>query len=371
LQIKAAVLRRPGAPRPYAQSRPLSIETVALAPPGAGEVLVRIAAAGLCHSDLSIVNGDRLRQMPVILGHEAAGVVETVGQGVTDLAAGDHVILVFVPSCGHCAMCGAGRPALCEPAFASNYAGTLFSGGRRLAEGAINHFMGLSAFASHAVVSRHSLIKIDRSVPLDAAALFSCAVLTGVGAVINTAGVKPGASVGVVGLGGVGLNAVMGAVVAGASRIVALDANPAKLDLARQLGATEALAVGPDTVKQVRELTQGGVDWAIETAGAVPALELALAVTRRGGETISAGLPRHDASMTVNPSLFVVEERALKGSYMGSAVPSRDLPRYLDLYRRGRLPVDRLLSATLPLERINEGFDALADGSAVRQVIAF
>ncbi len=374
MKIRAAVLDRMGVLPPYADSRPLAIREVDLAPPGPGEVLIRVAAAGLCHSDLSVINGDRPRPMPMALGHEAAGVVDALGEGVTDLQRGDHVVVVFVPSCGHCAPCAEGRPALCEPGAAANGAGTLLSGARRLSDAGapLNHHLGCSVFAEYATVSRRSLVKIDPAVPLDEAALFGCAVLTGVGAVVNTARLRAGASVAVVGLGGVGLAALIGALAAGARQIVAVDLSDAKLAQARTLGATHTVNAGQaDAVEQVRALSGGGVEAALEFAGSVRALELAYAVTRRGGTTVTAGLPPPAARFALNPVSLVAEERTLKGSYIGTCVPSRDIPRYLELYRQGRLPVDRLLSGRLALDDINLGFDRLHDGSAVRQVIVF
>jgi len=373
MQIMAAVLRHPGASLPYADSRPLSIERLSLAPPGREEVLVKIAAAGLCHSDLSVINGDRPRPSPMALGHEAAGVVEGLGEGVTDLKIGDHVVMVFMPSCGHCLPCSEGRPALCEPGAAANVAGTLLSGGRRLSDdmGAVHHHLGCSAFASHAVVSRRSLVKVDSDLPLHEAALFGCAVLTGVGAVVNTANVKAGQTVAVVGLGGVGLAAVLGAVAAGASQVVAIDMLEDKLALARELGATATVLAGAEAVEQVRALTNGGCDVVLEMAGSLLALESAVAMTRRGGTTVTAGLPPPDAALAVNVVALVAEERTLKGSYIGTCVPARDLPRYVALYRAGRLPVDRLVSGYLTLDQINAGFDELHAGHAVRQIIRF
>jgi alcohol dehydrogenase len=231
MRVRAAVLNAMGAKPPFVRSKPVAIEEVELDLPGPGEVLVKIAAAGLCHSDLSVINGDRPRAMPMVLGHEAAGIVEETGTGVDDLAKGDHVVMTFVPSCGHCVPCAEGRPALCEPAAAANVAGTLLSGARRLARSgaALNHHLGVSAFAEYSVVSRRSLVKIERDLPLAEAALFGCAVLTGVGAVINTAEVRTGATVGVVGLGGVGLATLLGAQLAGARRIVAIDLAADKL----------------------------------------------------------------------------------------------------------------------------------------------
>ncbi|RZJ16476.1 MAG: alcohol dehydrogenase [Brevundimonas sp.] len=371
---RAAVLRSMGAARPYADSRPLSIETVTLDDPGPGEVRVAIKAAGLCHSDLSVINGDRPRPLPMALGHEAAGVVEALGQGVTDLNIGDHVVMVFMPSCGHCDPCAGGRPALCEPGAAANGKGELLSGHRALHVGGetLNHHLGCSAFAEHAIVSRRSLVRIDPALSFAEAALFGCAVLTGVGAVVNTAGIRAGQSAVVIGLGGVGLASVLGALASGASPVIAVDLNPDKLALARSLGPVHTVnAADPDAVDQVRALTNGGADFVFEMAGSVRALEAAWKMTRRGGTTITAGLPPPDAALAVNVVSLVGEERTLKGSYIGTCVPSRDIPRYVALYRQGRLPVDRLMSGTLQLDDINAAFDALADGHAVRQVVLF
>src|SRR4029453_11547307 len=374
MKIRAAVLSQMGTPTPYAKTRPLAIEELDLAPPGHGEVLVKIGAAGLCHSDLSVINGDRPRPMPMALGHEAAGVVEALGEGVTDLKRGDHVVLVFVPSCGHCGPCAEGRPALCEPGAAANGAGTLLSGARRLTRNGefINHHLGCSVFAEYATVSRRSVVKIDPELPLDEAALFGCAVLTGVGAVVNTAQVRAGASVAVIGLGGVGLASLLGARAAGARNIIAVDLSDAKLDLAESLGATHTFnAASPDCQERIRDLTAGGVEYAFELAGSVRALDLAYKITRRGGTTVTAGLPPPTATLALSPVNLVAEERTLKGSYIGTCVPSRDTPRYLELYRQGRLPVDRLMSGKLKLEDINLGFDLLHEGKAVRQVVVF
>jgi alcohol dehydrogenase len=374
ITTRAAVLRASGAARPYADSRPLSIETVTLDPPGPGEVLVAVKAAGLCHSDLSVINGDRPRPLPMALGHEAAGVVEQLGEGVTDLAVGDHVAMVFMPSCGHCDPCSGGRPALCEPGAAANGRGELLAGGRRIHHDheILNHHLGCSAFADRAVVSRRSLVKIDPALSFEEAALFGCAVLTGVGAVVNTARVTAGQSVVVVGLGGVGLASVLGALACGASPVIALDLSEAKLALARTLGPVQTVnAADPDAVEQVRALTRGGADVAIEMAGSVRALEAAWTMTRRGGTTVTAGLPPPDASLAVNIVSLVGEERTLKGSYIGTCVPSRDIPRYVALYRQGRLPVNRLMSGTLALDDINTGFDRLDAGEVVRLIVTF
>ena len=374
MKIKAAVLNHMGAATPYAQSKPLGIEEVDLDDPGHGEALVRIGAAGLCHSDLSVIDGNRPRPTPMVLGHEAAGIVEKLGPGVDDLKIGDHVVMVFVPSCGHCLPCAEGRPALCEPGAASNGAGTLLSGERRLhRNGAqVHHHLGVSAFAEYATVSRRSLVKIDKELPLDEAALFGCAVLTGVGAVINTAKVSAGSSVAVIGLGGVGLSSLLGAVAVGARRIVAVDLSDDKLGLARQLGATDTFNPGnPNAIDDIRSATAGGVEFAFEMAGSVRAMDLAYKITRRGGTTVTAGLPPPDHTFALPQVNLVAEERTVKGSYIGTCVPIRDLPRYIELYRGGKLPVDRLMSGRLKLDEINLGFDRLQEGKAVRQVVVF
>jgi alcohol dehydrogenase len=374
MKIKAAVLEKMGAATPYEKSKPLAIQEVELDPPGRGEVLVKMAAAGLCHSDLSVIDGNRPRPTPMVLGHEAAGVVQELGPGVDDLAVGDHVVMVFVPSCGHCLPCAEGRPALCEPGAAANGAGTLLSGARRLHRngGDVHHHLGVSAFAEYATVSRRSLIKIDRELPFDEAALFGCAVLTGVGAVINTARVSAGASVAVVGLGGVGLSSLLGAVAVGARRVVAVDLSDEKLGLARQLGATDTFnAGGANAIEEIRAATGGGVEFAFEMAGSVRAMDLAYKITRRGGTTVTAGLPPPSHTFALPQVNLVAEERTVKGSYIGTCVPNRDLPRYIELYRRGKLPVDRLMSGRLKLDEVNVGFDRLHEGKAVRQVIVF
>jgi alcohol dehydrogenase len=373
-QIRAAVLSSRGVARPYAANKPLEIREVTLGAPGYGEVLVQLKAAGLCHSDLSTINGDRPRPMPMVLGHEASGIVVGLGDGVTDLEIGDHVVMVFVPSCGHCLPCMEGRPALCEPGAAANGAGTLLNGDRRLHEGDhdINHHLGVSAFAEYAVVSRRSLVKIDRDLPFDEAAMFGCAVLTGVGAVINTARVPAGARVVILGLGGIGLSVLLGAIAAGAADIVALDLVAEKLNVAAELGATATVNAGlPDAVDRVRDLTAGGVDFAFEMAGSVRAMEAAYRLTRRGGTTVTAGLPNPEDRWPLQQSHLVGEERTVKGSYIGSAVPARDIPRYIALYRRGRLPIDRLMGERLTLDQINAGFDRLAEGASMRQLVVF
>jgi len=372
MQIRAAVLERPGAPRPYGTSRPLAIRELALEEPGPGEVRIAIRAAGLCHSDLSVIDGSRPRPLPMVLGHEAAGVVEAVGAGVTDLRPGAHVVAAFVPACGRCAPCRAERPALCEPGFEANRAGTLLSGARRLSRAGapLNHHLGVSAFATHATLARESLTQVDAAIPFPLAALFGCAVITGVGAVANTAELPAGASVAIVGLGGVGLAALLGARALGAGTVVALDLDSGKRTLALELGATHALdAASAQAPAEARRLLGGGADFAFEMAGSARALELAFAITRRGGTTVAAGLAPPDARFALAPVQLVAEERTLKGSYLGSCVPKRDIPRFLGWHAAGRLPVERLLDRTLGLEELNEAFEALALGGVRRQIL--
>lgn len=372
MKMKAAVLRAQGKPRPYVTSKPMTIEEVDLDGPGPGEVLYKIIGAGLCHSDLSTIENLRPRRLPTIPGHEAAGIVEAVGPGVTALRPGDHVISVFVTSCNDCRYCNGGRPNLCQSSSVSRAEGTLISGARRLSMGGepIHHYSGLSVFAQYAVVSENALIKIPDDVPLEDATIFGCAVVTGVGAVLNTAQVTPGAQMAVVGLGGVGMNALMGGVVAGAERIVAVDLNADKLKLARELGATDTFLAGnADVVQDIRDATGGGLDYVIETAGSIPAMNLAYAIAARGGMVVSAGLPSSTANFSYLHGALVSDEKSIRGSYMGSCVPKRDIPRFLGLYRRGKLPVHRLRSGTITLEEINEGFDRLSDGSVLRQIL--
>jgi len=373
MKVRAAVLRQIGLPAPYAQSRPLSIEEVELADPGPGELRVKIHAAGLCHSDLSAINGDRPWPVPIVPGHEAAGEVVEIGSAVLDVKVGDHVVLVFRPSCGACPDCSVGRPALCGPGGESNAAGGLLGGYRRLSlvgGGVLHHHMGCAAFADYATVSRRSVVPIDRDLPWAQAALFGCAVLTGAGAVFNTARIEAGSRTAVVGLGGVGFSSLMASIAAGARDVIAIDVLPAKLERARELGATRVFdARDPEVVAQVKAATGGGVDYAFEMAGAVPALELAYRITRRGGTTVSAGLPNPAAMWPLQAVSMIAEERTIKGSYIGSCVPSRDVPRFVAMFRAGRLPVDQLLSETIGLDDINPALDRLARGESVRQVI--
>ena len=374
IKCRAAVLFDMGLSRPFAKSKPVKVEEIELDPPGFGEVLVKVAAAGLCHSDLSVVNGNRPRAMPMVLGHEGSGVIEELGKGVDDYEIGDHVVFIFVPSCGKCISCKEGKPALCDPGLAANGAGTLLSGEKKISLNGdlINHQVGVSCFAEYAVVSSKSLVKVDKSLPLDEAALFGCAVITGAGAVFNTANIKVGSTVAVVGLGGTGLAALMGAKAAGASKIIGIDLLQDKLDLAKQLGADEVYkADDPDILDNIHKFTKGGVHYSFECVGSEKAMELAYKTLKRGGTVVSSGLSHPDKSFSIKHVDLVANEKIIKGSFLGSCVPDRDIPAYIDLYRSGRLPVDRLMSDHITLDEVNEGFDKLSDGNTVRQIISF
>lgn len=367
MRIRGAVLEQIGLPRPYAESRPLSVGELDLAPPGDGELLVRIEAAGLCHSDLSVVDGSRVRPVPMLLGHEAAGVVEEVGAGVSDVPVGRRLVITFLPRCGHCAACATNGLTPCEPGSAANAAGTLMTGERRLSRNgqSVNHHLGVSGFATHAVVDRHSVVPVPDDVPPVVASLLGCAVLTGGGAVLNAGRPQPGQTVIVVGLGGVGMAAVITALAHDDVRVVGVDQLADKLDRARAMGVHDAFT--PDEARDLN-LKAAVV---VEAVGHPSALEAAVDLTAPGGRTVTVGLPRPDARINLSPLGFVAEGRSLIGSYLGSAVPSHDIPHFVGLWRAGRLPVDSLVSSTITLDDINTGMDLLADGKAVRQIINF
>ncbi|HIB20790.1 MAG TPA: alcohol dehydrogenase [Rhodospirillales bacterium] len=372
MKIKAAVLYEQGKKTPFSESKPLKVEEVDLEPPGAGEVLIRTGAAGLCHSDLSMINGVMQRKVPMVPGHEAAGVVEEIGANVTQCKPGDHVVMSFVPICGECEFCITGRSNICSTAFNARATGALINGNRRLSlDGEpLHHTNGVSCYAEYMVACEDSVITIDKEVPMLDAALFGCAVVTGVGAIINTAKIVPGSTIAVVGLGGVGLCALLGGVVAGAGRIIAVDIASDKLGLARQLGATDTFnATDPNCTEKIIEETKGGVEYAFEVAGVVEAMQTAYAITRRGGTTVTSGLSQHQHTFEIPHSQLVVDERTIKGSYMGSCVVRNDVPKFINLYKQGKLPVDKLRSGNICLNDLNQGFDKLAAGDAIRQML--
>jgi alcohol dehydrogenase len=369
-EIRGAVLEHIGSPRPYAESRPISVTELELSPPGPGELQVRIEAAGVCHSDLSVVDGNRVRPTPMLLGHEAAGIVERVGAGIEDardVSMGQRVVMTFLPRCGHCAACATGGLTPCEPGSAANNAGTLLGGGMRLSRGAgpVYHHLGVSGFATHAIVSRASVVPVPDDVPPPVAALLGCAVLTGGGAVLNVGRPRAGQTVIVVGLGGVGMAAVMTALAHDDVRVIAVDQLPEKLGAAAALGVHETYTPHAAADAAVKAAI------VIEAAGHPAALQTAIELTAPGGRTITVGLPPPTARIELAPLGFVAEGRSLIGSYLGSAVPSRDIPRFVELWRSGRLPVESLVSSTITLDDINDAMDRLADGTAVRQLITF
>lgn len=361
-RVRAAVLHEFG--------QPLVIEELELDPPKAGEVAVRIAASGVCHSDLHVALGTHPTSLPVVLGHEGAGVVEKVGPGVVGLRPGDHVLLTWLPYCGHCRECARGWPNLCENT--AWYDATLEDGTCRFHSGGrpVHHY-NTSSFAERSVVPARTAIKVDPDLPLNELALMGCAVMTGVGAVINTARVRPGDTVAVIGCGGVGLNVVQGARIAGATRIVAIDVVASKLELARELGATDLIdsTVG-DPAGALRELIPAGVDHAFEALGRPETIETAIAVTGRGGQALLIGMAAPDARVGIDALTMTLEERCVRGSWYGSCVPLRDIPLLVELYRDGRLRLEPLIT-TCALEDVNEAFRRMQAGETARSVIVY
>lgn len=373
MEIVGAVLRQSGLPRPYAQSRPLDVTQLDLDGPGPSELLIRIEVAGLCHSDLSVVNGSRPRPLPMLLGHEAAGIVEAIGESVDDIALGERVVTVFLPRCERCANCATGGKLPCSVGGESNAAGVLPSGGVRLRgrlpdRPSVAHHLGVSAFASHAVVDRRSVVPIDDDIPPGIAALLGCAVLTGGGAVLNAADLVPGQDVVIVGLGGVGMSALLTARAlthASGGTVVGVDANLDKHAIARSLGA--------DEVHTPEQAIARGVSApvVIEAAGHPRAFETAVLLTAPGGITVTAGLPAPGAMASIEPLRITAQARTIVGCYLGSAIPARDIPLFAQLWRDGALPLEKLITSTLPLAEINSALDALEEGRALRQMINF
>ena len=362
--MKAAVLHEINAP--------LAIEDVELDPPKTREVRVRIAAAGVCRSDLHFMKGEAVIPTPAVLGHEGSAIVEEVGEGVTRVAPGDHVILTFAPPCGHCRSCLNGRPNTCDTHMATGP--NMFDGTRRLHLNGqrLAHMGKVACFAEEAVVPETGCVKIDPSFPLPQAALIGCSVTTGIGAVLFNAKVEPGSSVAVVGCGGVGLNVVQGARLAGANKIIAIDVNDAALEFATKFGATETVnAKETDPVKAVRNLTDGGVDYAFEVFGSSETVTLAFDSVRKGGTAVVVGLAPVGEIAGIDPVALVRLEKTLKGSYYGTARPTLDFHRMVDLYGSGQIDVDGLITRTYKLDQINEAYEELDRGVVGRGVITF
>ena len=369
MAISAAVLT--GVGQPFTVRHDVEVEA-----PHAGEVRIRVAACGVCRSDLSMQDGTTPVPMPVVLGHEASAVVQEVGAGVTDLAPGDHVVVSWVPQCGECYFCQHGQPNLCQAADAVLLAGGLLDGSPRLRlDGApLFQMCGVGTYAEETVVAACAAVKIPDDVPLDIAALFGCSVLSGVGAALNTATIRPGDAVAVVGCGGVGLNVIQGARIAGAEVIVAVDIHPAKLDTARTFGATHTVdATATDPANAVRDLTgQRGADVAFEVLGHGATMEQAVAMSRRGGQVILVGIPRLDVMLTLPVMLgLVLQERTIKGCWYGSSDIRRDVPRLVEHYRHGRLQLDELVSRRIELPQVNDALAAMKAGEGARSVIVY
>jgi S-(hydroxymethyl)glutathione dehydrogenase / alcohol dehydrogenase len=366
MRIRAAVLEQTGAA--------LVVQELELAPPGPGEVLVRLRASGVCQSDQNAIDGTAETPCPAVLGHEGAGVVEAIGAGVARVAPGDHVALSWAPSCGRCDECLRSLPQLCSTAWPAMAAGGLLDGTTRLSRGGepVYHYSFISSFAEACVLPERSCVPIPADVPFEVAGLVGCAVTTGVGAVWRTAGVRPGDRVAVFGCGGVGISAVLGAAAAGAGAIVAVDVTQAKLDLAREFGASEGVpwaGSAEETAAAVAEASGGGVDYAIEATGRPEAMAAAFLSTRPHGAAVLIGIPRADAVLSL-PALSIPRmERRVLGSLYGSSWPERDFPLTLDLYRRGRLPLDRLITHRLPLDEVGRGFELMRSGEALRVVL--
>jgi S-(hydroxymethyl)glutathione dehydrogenase/alcohol dehydrogenase len=364
--MKAAILHEPGSP--------FVIEDLVLEDPRPGEVLVRLAASGVCHSDWHVVTGATRHPLPVVLGHEGAGVVEAVGEGVTRVQPGDHVILNWAPDCGACFYCVRGQPNLCETFLRPIWAGTLLDGTTRLRiDGEpVYHFAGLATFAERTVVLQEACVPIRKDVPLTVAALVGCAVTTGVGAAMNTVQVRPGDSVVVYGCGGTGLNILQGAALCGAETIIAVDRVPAKMELAHAFGATHTLMAGDDTVQHVRDLTDGrGADYVFEAIGIPAVQEEALRAVRPGGTLVLVGLAPMGTSTNFPSALLTRQEKRVVGSYYGTANTRRDFPMILDLYVAGKLKLDELISREYTLDEINEAYEAMLSGEVARGVIVF
>ncbi len=361
--MRAAVMR--------AQNAPLEIEEVRLDEPGPGEVRVRTAASGICHSDLTVLQGGLPVPPPCVLGHEPAGVVEAVGPGVADFAPGDHVIGCLTAWCGVCRFCTAGRPYLCLKQFEGRPADA--KPRIAAADGSpLGQFANLSSFAEQMLCPERSLVKIRDDMPLDRACLIGCGVTTGLGAALNTVHIPAGASVVIVGLGGVGLAAMQGARIVGAGKIVAVDAQRWKFDIARKLGATECVdATDGDPVAAVRELTDGGADFVFECIGLVPTVQQAVSMTGRGGTTVLVGVVPVTELVAISAADLTLQEKKITGSFMGSNRFRFDMPRYVDFYLDGRLHLDEMISARIPLDQVNDGFERMKRGEVARQVIVF
>lgn len=356
----------------WAKGEPLEVTEIDVADPKQGEVAVEISAAGICHSDLSMIAGKIGQPLPAVPGHEATGIVRAVGPGVTSVEEGDHVVFVYRPYCGRCFQCVRGRPTLCPGAARMRVTGTLEDGTSRLSHKGTElfHFSGVSAFAELTVVPENGVVAIDRELPLDVLSVVGCAVLTGYGAVVNAADLKPGDAAAVVGCGGVGLNAVQACKISGAHPVIAIDRSDSALALAREFGATETVnPTKTDVVEAVGELSAGGVDYVFEAVGGEGLIEMSLDLLRPGGSVIVIGVPPSDLAASFSPGRLLGEEKSIRGSLSGSAKPRFDIPRVLDLWQAGALRIDQLVTHRFPLAEVNDGLAALSNGLEGRAII--
>lgn len=365
MKIQGAVLEEVGRERPYQDSKPLHILELELDEPRSSEILVKIEAAGICHSDLSVVDGVRVRPVPMLLGHEACGIVEKIGSSVSDLSVGDRVVMTFSPRCENCTGCLSAGKTSCRKGTKVNGAGELLLGGSRLSfqGNSIYHHLGVSGFATHAVVDRSSVVKVPSSVPPQVGALLGCAILTGGGAILNSVDVSRLESLSVVGVGGVGLAAIITAKAMGVPKVFAIDNNEIKLEIARKLGATVALFPSEAIANEISS------ELVLEAAGSSLAIETAVKLTAPGGNTVLTGLTAPNVEVNFSPLKLVGESRKITGSYLGSSLPSRDIPFFIDLWKSGKLPIESLISNVITLDDINYGMENLASGQALRQVI--
>ena len=355
-------------------NQPVVVEEIAVDPPKRGEITVKMAACGVCHSDLSAVNGTIPLPPPLVLGHEAAGVVVEVGEGVSGIAVGDHVVSNFIYMCGSCRFCTGGRPVLCieqGKALLTPPEGTPRT--HDAAGKPLGIFSGCGVMAEYATLSMVNVVKIDPAIPLDRAALVGCAVTTGVGAVFNTAKVEPGSSVVVFGCGGVGLNAIQGAAIAGARQVIAVDTVASKLEFAKTFGATHTLLLktGEDPVKELKKLTGGGADYAFECVGNGELSGTAYRAIARGGKAVIVGVARGSDMISVKQPGMVFEEKTLQGSMFGSCVPRIDFPRMLGLYMAGKLKLDELITRRYSIDEAPQAFEDMQSGKNARGVIVF
>ena len=366
MEIQAAVL--------YETNAPFQIETLELEAPGAHEVLIRMGAAGICHSDYHLVTGHLERPLPIVPGHEGAGTVTEIGSEVTRVQVGDRVMLSWLPNCGTCFYCLVKRPNLCQAYMRPIWDATMLDGTVRLSKNKhpIHHLNMLSCWASHAVVPEESCIPLQKEVPFDVAALIGCAVTTGVGAALKTAEVTPGSSVAVFGSGGVGLSIIMGARLAGAARIIVVTRTDSRASLARELGATDCLTAGPDTNDTIRRLTEGrGADFVFDAVGEVSVQEQCFDALRPGGLLVLVGMASKDAEIRLPSAIMARQDKTVTGSYLGQADTAHDFNFYGKLFLNGQLPIDRLISKSYRLDQINEACSDMLSGKIARGAVVF